>query len=65
MSKDGKNEEKEPKGKSSKVSYKVAIDFYSKDKPKRKFEKGEDVSRFDAERLKSLVERGIVKEVKG
>ena len=53
---------KEPKA--SKTSYIVEVDFYSNDSPKQRLVKGRNVSHFDEDRLKKLVEKGIVKEVK-
>lgn len=59
---DKKVETKEVESPKKAPVYVVEIDFYSKEKPKVKYEKGRNVSHFSKERLAKLVERGIVSE---
>lgn len=40
----------------------VESDFYSKDSPKVKYERGKNVSHLPKDRLEKLVERGVVSE---
>lgn len=47
----------------SKKKYTVKVRFADKDDFSKKYEPGTDVSDFDNERLKKLVERGIVEKV--
>lgn len=49
-------------GKESKSKYIVAEPFADKDNFGKMWEVGEDVSHFDESRLKSCIERGLVKK---